>query len=213
MVLIASVAVSPTPRAIGWSLKLSNISAPEMPRIAFIDLEASGLGSNSFPTEIGWAVICEDGPVVSDSCLIRPPAKWTLYANAWSTASEHLTGITRAMLDKRGLPPSEALKRFLDAVALKRTHEDWRGLLHGPLSQCDPRREHLYRKPDQNYHMRWLGMAHRGRGGRLRLGASFLEPCHGLAPQAHRRSAILDRVIRPAIRISMMGAVEAERRG
>jgi hypothetical protein len=34
-----------------------------MSRIAFIDLEASGLGSATFPTEIGWAIIGEDGSV------------------------------------------------------------------------------------------------------------------------------------------------------
>jgi hypothetical protein len=39
-----------------------------------------------------------------------------MYANAWSAASEALTGITRAMLDQDGLPPSTALKQLLDAV-------------------------------------------------------------------------------------------------
>jgi hypothetical protein len=87
-----------------------------MPRIAFIDLEASGLGSASFPTEIGWAILREDGSVNPDACLIRPPSKWTRYANAWNPASERITGITRAMLDRDGLYPSEALTRFLEAV-------------------------------------------------------------------------------------------------
>jgi len=93
-------------------------------RIAFIDLEASGLGSASFPTEIGWAIIVEDGSVESGSCLIRPPPRWTTYANAWSAASEGLTGITREMLDRDGLPPSEALKRFLDAVGKRDLFSD-----------------------------------------------------------------------------------------
>jgi hypothetical protein len=39
-----------------------------------------------------------------------------MYENAWNPASERLTGITKSMLDRDGLPPSEALKRFLDAV-------------------------------------------------------------------------------------------------
>jgi DNA polymerase III epsilon subunit-like protein len=85
-------------------------------RVAVIDLEASGLGSASFPTEIGWALIDDDGPITSGACLIRPAAKWTIYANAWSATSERLTGITRQMLDRDGLPPSEALTRFLNAV-------------------------------------------------------------------------------------------------
>src|SRR5689334_12673109 len=86
-------------------------------RLAFVDIEASSLGSSSFPTEIGWAFVAESGPVVSGSCLIRPPAKWTVYSNAWSAVSERLTGITREMLDRDGLPPREALDRFLTAVA------------------------------------------------------------------------------------------------
>src|SRR4051794_12197544 len=85
-------------------------------RIAFIDLEASGLGSASFPTEIGWAFVREDGSIGSGACLIRPVAKWTIYGNAWSAAAERLTGISREMLDRDGLPPREAVARFFAAV-------------------------------------------------------------------------------------------------
>jgi hypothetical protein len=97
---------------------------PSFWRVAFIDLEASGLGSNGFPTELGWAVIRQDGSIESDSCLIRPPPKWTFYANAWSYASEHLTGITREMLEQDGLPPGEAMKRFLAAVGERQLFSD-----------------------------------------------------------------------------------------
>src|SRR5260370_21993492 len=90
--------------------------AAQLRRVVFIDLEASGLGSVSFPTEMGWALIVEDGSVESGSCLIKPPRRWTTYTNAWSATSERLTGITRGMLDSDGLPPSEALKLFLEAV-------------------------------------------------------------------------------------------------
>jgi DNA polymerase III epsilon subunit-like protein len=88
----------------------------EFDRIAFIDLEASGLGSNGFPTELGWAVIREDGSVESSCCLIRPPSSWRFYTNAWSNSSERLTGITRQMLEEDGLAPAEAMKRFMEAV-------------------------------------------------------------------------------------------------
>ena len=40
---------------------------PDSRRIAFIDLEASGLGSASFPTEIGSAMVCADGRVESET--------------------------------------------------------------------------------------------------------------------------------------------------
>jgi hypothetical protein len=51
-------------------------NAVQVRGIAFIDLEASGLGSASFPTEIGWAIIRDHGSLESGSCLVRPPAKW-----------------------------------------------------------------------------------------------------------------------------------------
>jgi hypothetical protein len=93
-------------------------------RIAFIDLEASGLGSTSFPTEIGWAFVREDGSIQSGSCLIRPVAKWTMYGNAWSPTAERLTGITRDMLDRYGLPPGEAAARLFAAVKGRDLYSD-----------------------------------------------------------------------------------------
>jgi hypothetical protein len=88
----------------------------QLRRIAFIDLEASGLGSAGFPTELGWAVVKQDGSITSDSFLIRPVSRWTRYTNAWSAASEALTGISREMLDCDGLSPAAVMKRFLAAV-------------------------------------------------------------------------------------------------
>ena len=93
-------------------------------RVAFVDIEASGLGSNSFPTEIGWAVIEPSGPIRSGSCLIRPEPNWMMYKNAWSAASERLTGISQSLLFREGLPPSEAMGRFLDAVGQRHLVSD-----------------------------------------------------------------------------------------
>src|ERR1700732_1450751 len=84
--------------------------------IAFVDLEAAGLGSNGYPTELGWAVVHDDGSIISDSSLIRPTARWTMYANAWSATSERLTGISREMLDRGGLRPIDVMRQFLAAV-------------------------------------------------------------------------------------------------
>ena len=93
-------------------------------RIAILDLEASSLGSASFPTEIGWALLHDDGTVTSGGCLIRPAAKWTMYASAWSPASERLTGITREMLDRDGVSPRDAMERFLAAVGDRDLYSD-----------------------------------------------------------------------------------------
>jgi hypothetical protein len=62
--------------------------------------------------------------VESGPFLVKPPPKWTIHANAWSLTSERLTGITRAMLDRDGLLPHEALKRFLDAVGDRDVYTD-----------------------------------------------------------------------------------------
>jgi DNA polymerase III epsilon subunit-like protein len=107
-------------------IKLTNDDAVILlSRIAVIDLEASGLGSASYPTEIGWALLHDDGSITtSGACLIRPAAKWTIYTSAWSAASERLTGISQEMLDRDGLPPREAAARFLEAVGDRDLYSD-----------------------------------------------------------------------------------------
>lgn len=64
--------------------------------LIFIDFEASGLGPQSWPIEIGLAWI-EDGEVKSWSSLIRPAPNWSM--DAWCPASERVHGISRAELD------------------------------------------------------------------------------------------------------------------
>jgi hypothetical protein len=116
---------TPPPRpAMATPAEMSRVDKRRVGRIAFIDFEASSLGSASFPTEIGWAIITNDGSVESGSSLIRPPPKWTIFANAWSMASERLTGVTREMLDRDGLSPRDALTRFLEAVGARDLYTD-----------------------------------------------------------------------------------------
>ena len=93
--------------------------------VATLDLEASSLGSASFPTKIGWALLHDDGTVTSGGCLIRLAAKWTMYASAWSPASERVTaGITREVLDRDGVAPRDAMARFLAAVGDRDLYSD-----------------------------------------------------------------------------------------
>ena len=94
---------------------MSDVTATEAQRYAFVDLEASSLGSGSFPTEIGWATI-QEGKIRSGASLITPAAKWLRSSTAWNPASQRLTGITKEMLDRQGSPPREAMRRFLAAV-------------------------------------------------------------------------------------------------
>lgn len=99
----------------GASRATTEVSDEQAEHIAFIDFEASSLGSGSFPTEIGWAFIAGNR-VHSGSSLIRPEPRWIRLPSAWSAASERLTSITRDMLDREGVPADEALPRLLQSV-------------------------------------------------------------------------------------------------
>ncbi len=88
----------------------------EIPEFAFFDFESSGLGPESFPTELGWAILTGPGTVETGSALIRPEPAWLAVPGCWSIQSQIVTGITRAMLESDGLPASEALERFRVAV-------------------------------------------------------------------------------------------------
>ncbi len=61
---------------------------------AIIDVESSGLGSNSYPIEIGVSLSSGD----RYCSLIRPEPEWT----SWDSEAEKLHGISRQMLLSRG---------------------------------------------------------------------------------------------------------------
>lgn len=63
--------------------------------VMVIDLEASGLGPDSWPIEVGIAW-CEAGEVLSWSSLIRPEPGW--HPDAWDPLSEEVHGISREEL-------------------------------------------------------------------------------------------------------------------
>jgi hypothetical protein len=68
------------------------------PDVIFLDFEASGLHSGSFPIQIG---VCDDA-LNSRSWLIRPRPDWTL--SDWSIQSESVHGIPYARLLTDGSP-------------------------------------------------------------------------------------------------------------
>lgn len=95
--------------------------------VLFIDIEASGLSSASFPIEIGWVL---DDEVDSESFLIRPPKTWD-FASGWSAQSAAIHGLRPAMLEAEGLSVDEACSR-LDEVTHGRLvvsdapqHDSW----------------------------------------------------------------------------------------
>lgn len=91
---------------------------------AFLDVEASGLGSKSWPIEVGWAF----GDGKSSSFLVKPAPDWD--DDAWEQSAERLHGISRHQLAKEGLDPTQAcllLNRALSNVRVYSDAPDWDG--------------------------------------------------------------------------------------
>lgn len=64
-----------------------------------IDIEASGLGSQSYPVEIAWA----SAPHYEvTSHLIRPLPGWLAVESAWDRKAEKLHGLSRELLLEEG---------------------------------------------------------------------------------------------------------------
>jgi hypothetical protein len=87
-------------------------------RIAFIDLEASGLGTASWPIEVGWCFTTGR----PDAILIKPDEDWA--EEAWDPAAEILHGISRKKLARSGKSPGEVCARVNQALAGARVYSD-----------------------------------------------------------------------------------------
>lgn len=76
--------------------------------LAFLDFEASSLGSRSYPIEVAW--VFEDGS--GESHLIRPAPDW----DDWSAESEAIHGISRATLLAEGEYHTDVANRMVAAL-------------------------------------------------------------------------------------------------
>jgi hypothetical protein len=87
--------------------------------IVTIDFEASCLPRHgrSFPIEVGIA-----GPGFVRSWLIRRHPDWADWD--WTERAERLHGITRATIEREGLPAGQVLAELADAVAGRRVVAD-----------------------------------------------------------------------------------------
>jgi hypothetical protein len=74
----------------------------------FIDFEASSLGKESYPIEVGW--VFEDGR--QENMRIRPLPEWT----DWDPRSEAIHGIPRATLLAEGTPADAVAHRLLSEL-------------------------------------------------------------------------------------------------
>ena len=68
-------------------------------QIAFIDLEASGLGPQSWPIEIGWGFVGWQPRAM----LVKPADAWSM--KAWEKSAEELHQISIDQLLREGKPP------------------------------------------------------------------------------------------------------------
>lgn len=94
----------------------------KQPDIIFLDFEASSLGKESYPIEVGW-VFASGG---EETHLIRPAPSWT----DWSAESEATHHLTRDRLLAEGTPHNEVAKRMIDVLsghALFATAPSWDG--------------------------------------------------------------------------------------
>ncbi len=74
----------------------------------FLDFEASSLGEDSYPIEVGW--IFEDGR--SESHLIKPAEDWT----DWDEEAQSIHGIVRETLLNDGEPHDRVAHRLIEAL-------------------------------------------------------------------------------------------------
>ena len=107
--------------------------------IAFIDLEASGLGVSSWPIEVGWCGV--EGEATS--LLIKPREEWV--AQHWDDEAERLHGLSIAELQANGEEPKLVCAALNAALKGKRVFcdaPDWDGFwLYRLFGACNVRQE------------------------------------------------------------------------
>ncbi|WDI33215.1 hypothetical protein PUV54_08400 [Hyphococcus flavus] len=104
-----------------------------MKDIAFIDLEASGLGAKSWPIEAGWCFLSGN----PQALLIKPHATWPL--DQWDEAAFALHGVAYDDLLKAGVAIEEVCTALNEALAGKKVYSDapdWDGFWFYRLFQA-----------------------------------------------------------------------------
>jgi DNA polymerase III epsilon subunit-like protein len=91
-------------------------NSEELVLFAFIDVEASGFGSTSYPIEVGC--VFPDG--IGYCSLIKPEPDWL----HWDESAEKVHGISREVLSLRGRTPHEVATELNDKLLGKRVVTD-----------------------------------------------------------------------------------------
>ena len=84
-----------------------------------IDIEASGLGDDSYPIEIAWGHRYD--PTFYDTFLIRPARDWTHWDNH---AELNIHGLSRETLYREGVSVQDAVARLEQHLRGKTVYSD-----------------------------------------------------------------------------------------
>jgi hypothetical protein len=101
-----------------WSFaRFAGRVAAKRSRRAIINIDSSGLGSDSWPVSVAWRILDtgREGHV-----LIKPSPTW----HGWDEEAEEIHGISRARLDREGLSPAEAAMEIALALNGLEVHSD-----------------------------------------------------------------------------------------
>jgi len=90
--------------------------------IVFLDFEASSLGKEGYPIEVGWVFASGE----EESHLIRPAPSWT----DWDVKAGRIHGISREQLRSEGAPIEDVAQRMVSVLTAKKlyaTAPSWDG--------------------------------------------------------------------------------------
>lgn len=82
---------------------------PDLPKIAFLDFEASSLGENGYPIEVAWVLASGE----EESYLIRPDPSWI----DWDPTAEAIHRISRDRLEAEGTSVPAVAQRMMSVLA------------------------------------------------------------------------------------------------
>jgi hypothetical protein len=81
---------------------------PDLPKIAFLDFEASSLGKDGYPIEVAWVLATGE----EESHLVRPDPTWT----DWDFKAETIHGLSRDRLNAEGELVADVAQRMMSVL-------------------------------------------------------------------------------------------------
>ena len=111
--------MTPLKHVVGWQRRFMNKRLHDPSQIICLDIEASGLGTRSYPIEIAWKQL--DG-MDEDDFLIDPRTGYNW--NDWDDNAANVHGLTQAELYEEGISAKEAATRLNQRLKGKQVYSD-----------------------------------------------------------------------------------------